>query len=244
MSQGRSEGQQEAELLRGGAALLAGGAVAILVTVPVIQPPETPNDLLAHFDEIYQLGVDLWLLSHLALIGGTLGVMLGLTLIGLTVVSGSPIMFVRIGVLMAVVGGVLLTTYGTVNGLVLGSVVEQLFNGRGNPDGLFEVALTIWWVGRGLFVMGVIVFFGLSYLAFGVAVTWDRRFADRLGYVAVASGVAMTVLGLMTVTALPVPEFERALYPVVLVVSLVWTIGLALQAWQHANAIHPSSTWW
>ena len=217
-------------------ALFITGAVMGLVG-NAMHPHTAGLDGAATVQAIGQNGA--WVAIHLTIIVAILliiGGLIGLTerLIG---TSGGPL--ARLGVAAALLGGAVVTVSTAMDGFVMKALsLSSAAAPAAETATALRVATAVKAVDFGLWSIGILVFFGVAFACFGVAVIASRRFPAWFGWIAVIGAGGSAVAGLLQIAANgEVQAAETTLLVSTLLLTL-WTLALGVWMWRgHEDAV-------
>jgi len=174
-----------------------------------------------------------WVAIHLTIIVAILliiGGLIGLTerLIG---TSGGPL--ARLGVAAALLGGAVVTVSTAMDGFVMKALsLSSAAAPAAETATALRVATAVKAVDFGLWSIGILVFFGVAFACFGVAVIASRRFPAWFGWIAVVGAGGSAVAGLLQIAANgEVQAAETTLLVSTLLLTL-WTLALGVWMWR------------
>ncbi len=202
-----------------------------------LHPHTAGLDGAATVQAIVQNGA--WVAIHLTIIVAILliiGGLIGLTerLIG---TSGGPL--ARLGVAAALLGGAVVTVSTAMDGFVMKALsLSSAAAPAAETATALRVATAVKAVDFGLWSIGILVFFGVAFACFGVAVIASRRFPAWFGWIAVVGAGGSAVAGLLQIAANgEVQAAETTLLVSTLLLTL-WTLALGVWMWRgHEDAV-------
>jgi hypothetical protein len=218
-----------------GALLIVGAMMGLVGNA--LHPHTAGLDGAATVQAIAQNGA--WVAIHLTIIVAILliiGGLIGLTerLIG---TSGGPL--ARLGVAAALLGGAVVTVSTAMDGFVMKALsLSSAAAPAAETATALRVATAVKAVDFGLWSIGILVFFGVAFACFGVAVIASRRFPAWFGWIAVIGAGGSAVAGLLQIAANgEVQAAETTLLVSTLLLTL-WTLALGVWMWRgHEDAV-------
>lgn len=234
-------------LRTGGLLAIIGAFVAGVSQVirPTASDPVHPEPYL---HAILEFGLTGYVWDNIGLLFGWLCITLGLVAFAETIRTGRQAIWARFGRAFAVAGFALVTATATVSGVALTKTAEAWDGATGDgASAALDVFAAVWWISHALFAAVVIVTFGLTMFAFGLALVESDRFPSILGVVTVVSGpiaVGTGVLLMLEGIQTQLVPLLNVLFPLVVVVTLLWVLVLGVVMWRNApdvDAIKTSS---
>jgi hypothetical protein len=218
-------------LARVGGAAAVGGAVALVIGTllhPLGADPNNPTEAFAEY-----AADRMWVASHLLQFLGVAG--LGAALVALAGImdTGRASAWARIGAFGAAAGVATAAALQAVDGVALKVMVDRWAGATGDARALaFEGALAVRQIEVGLASL-LSVLFGLTMLAFSVALLFSRRFGAWLGWLGVVGGSGTLVAG--------VAQAHAGFSPVAMTISMaassvliLWALAVGIAMWRLA----------
>ena len=221
-------------LARIGSVSAIGGAATLLVGTllhPMDADPMNPAEAFAEY-----AGDGMWVASHLVQFLGTAGLGAGLVALGSIMEAGRASAWARLGAFGAASGVATAAALQAVDGVALKAMVDRWAGATGEARALaFEGALAVRQMEIGLASL-FSVLFGLTILAFSVAIFFSSRFAAWLGWVGLIGGAGTVAAG--------VSQAYAGFSPVTMTISmsassvlLLWAVAVGVVMWRLAPGL-------
>ena len=222
----------ERALLRIGSVSAIVGAV-LLVIVNILHPRGTEwGDTRGHLQEIADSGV--YLGDHIGLLVAVLLVVGGLVALYRSISSGTAAALARLGFAAALVSGGFVAVEMALDGTAIKVVADSWASSQ--DAALFQAAYVLEQVNIALFSFLIFIFFGVTFILYGLAVALADVYPKWLGWAAFALGVAAAVLGLVQTYEGPSDLLTNILFPVVSIFLTVWVFVIGVLMWRRATA--------
>jgi drug/metabolite transporter (DMT)-like permease len=222
-------------LLRLGAACaIAGSILAILVGI--LHPRPSKLDDHEAFLRVAAESPTRWLLVHLGLVLASILLLAGLGALSAALWHGSAAALARVGLVGAAVGTAVRLAQESID-LALGEVAEDWANATGaDKEAALRAGAALEDVDFAMLSVHTLVFFGLTYAVYGLAVRSGERFPSRLGWIAVAGGVAAATVGLVQLVT--GPSFVTAyVFPAIAALLSLWLIAIGVLLWRQTTQL-------
>ncbi len=185
---------------------------------------------------IQALSVDgSWTWIHLAIITAILFIIGGLVGLSRDLVGPSSEPLARVGLAAAVLGGAVVTVSTAMDGFGMKALADSAA-GAATADSaeLLRIAVAVDMLGFGIWSIGMLVFFGATFVCFGAAVVAGRRFPAWYGWVAIAGGAGSAIAALIQIAAGGEEQVAESLFLAssVLLTGWVFVIGLRMWRWK------------
>ncbi len=176
---------------------------------------------------------DSWIVVHLAQWFGALLLIGGLVALYYSITTKPEANAVaRFGFVAAVLTGASLTMLQAVDGVALKWAVDAWASAPADQEGdLFAAALSVRWTEYALQSYSNILL-GLTFILYGIAIALGTVYPRWLGWVAVGSGVAWIVHGLMVPYIGLFPSIPRG---VAQVLMYLWAFIMAFLMWRNSS---------
>lgn len=216
-----------------GAIALPLGVILFVVVTAIFHPHrEAPMDNPAVFMEYAQS--DSWVAIHFAQWFAALLLICGFVAIyySITTTPEANAAVARFGLAAALLAGAALTMLQAVDGVALKWAVDTWASAPADQEGtLFATALTVRWTEYALQSYSFILL-GLTLILYGLAISLGTIYPRWLGWVAVASGVAWIVHGVMVPY---VGLFDSIPRLVAIILMALWAFIMAFLMWRIAR---------
>ena len=141
-------------------------------------------------------GSDIWITGHLLFVLGTLLMVGGLVALHRSITSEPGASWARFGYLAALASSGLAAVIGGIDGIA-SKVTHDAWAAAAGADKATALMISevLEEVDIGLFSIYIIVFFGMTFILYGLAVALSAVYPKWLGWVAVALGIASFTVG-------------------------------------------------
>lgn len=212
------------------------GAVVGLVG-NALHPHTADPDAAAIVRAIGQNGA--WVGIHLAIIVAILLIIGGL--VGFAdQLNGTPAApLARLGLAAALVGGAVVTVSSAIDGFVMKALALSSANApAAETASALRIAIAVKDADFGIWSIGMLVFFGATFICFGLAVSASRRFAGWFGWVAIAGAGGAILAALLQIAASGEVQAAETIFLVSSLVLTLWTLAMGVLIWRwHADAV-------
>ncbi|MCH8199292.1 MAG: hypothetical protein IIA54_04385 [Chloroflexi bacterium] len=141
-------------------------------------------------------GSDIWVTDHLLFVLGALLMVGGLVALQRSITSEPGASWARFGYLGAIVSSGLVAVLGAIDGIASKVVHDTWAAATGSDKAMaLMISEALEEIDIGLFSIVIIVFFGITFILYGLAVALSEVYPKWLGWVAVALGVGSFTLG-------------------------------------------------
>jgi hypothetical protein len=180
----------------------------------------------------------IWVPGHLAIVVGLVLMLGGLLAIGRSIEGGLPGALARLGSVAAVAG----VTVGLVLVILDGLAAKQLAEAWASaPPGERAAALRVLLAEEAMnFALAAlfnILFAGVTFVLYGLAVAWSRRYPGWLGWVAVVAGVGSLAAGLVQAVVGEPTTLSRVLTIIFPTVITLWLVDVNAFILRRASAL-------
>ena len=209
------------------AGAVLGGAANVAHPAPAERALDAQVRLVAAFGP--------WIPVHLAIAIGGILVLGGLLAVSRSVDGAAAVAVARIAFAVAIVGIALNTIEMAADGIGL-KLAADTWAAAPDPDkgAAFYGAYAISRIGAGLAFLQVIVFFGLTVGAYGVALVVGAGYPRWLGGAGVAIGAINLVIGIARALA---PASIALPIGVSVSLGLVWIVAVCIVMWSRGAAM-------
>ncbi|HWD44914.1 MAG TPA: hypothetical protein VHM23_14610 [Actinomycetota bacterium] len=221
--------------LRVGAA--AGIVGALLGLVGNLIHPATPvGDPEGVARTIASSGI--WVPGHLAIVVGLVLMLGGLLAIGRSIQGGLPGALARLGTAAAVAGVAVGLILVTLDGLAAKQLAEAWASAPpGERAAALRVLLASETMNFALAALFNLLFAGVTFVLYGLAMAWSRRYPGWLGWVAVVAGVGSLAAGLVQAVVGEPTTLSRVLTIIFPTVITLWLIDVNAFILRRASAL-------
>jgi hypothetical protein len=215
-------------------AFLLIAAAAIGMVGNALHPHSVDTDVAATLRGIAESGTWVWI--HLAIILAVLFLMGGLAGFAhdLEATAAGPV--ARAANVASLVGGVFVCVSTSIDGFGRKALATNwLASPSASADAALQSAIGTQLFGGALWTFGILIFFGLAFVAFGAAASLSGRHPAWFGWTAVAAGaVSIAAAGLRMVANGDEPASET-LFLASSVAITIWAFVLGVMLWRGAS---------
>jgi MprA protease rhombosortase-interaction domain-containing protein len=211
-------------------------AAAIIGAVGnALHPHSVDTDAQATLRQIAESGIWVWI--HLAIIVAVLLLMAGLAGFARDLEGTPGEATARVANIASLLGGAFVCVSTSIDGFGRKALALNLAAApSASADAALQSAVGIQLFGGALWTFGILIFFGLAFVAFGAAATMSARYPAWFGGTAVAAGaIAIVAAGFRMVANGDEPTSET-LFLVSSVAITVWAFVLGTMLWRNASA--------
>jgi len=225
----------ERTLLRIGAVSAILGAI-LLVVANILHPRTSDID---DTEAMLQLIADssIWVTDHLGLAIAFLLVLGGLVAVYRSITAEPGAALARLGFAGALLSsGIAMVVIG-IDGFGLKEVAEAWAEAPAEEKATaFRVAEALEQISFGIFSLFIFVFFGVTFLLYGLAVALSDVYPKGLGWAAVVLGIGAAVLGLVQAYQGPSNVVTNILFPIFSITITLWVLVMGVLMWRKASA--------
>jgi hypothetical protein len=223
-----------AAVLRIGAACGIAGAI-LLIAANAAHPRPSRSEVGDH-EAFLRLAADSgsWLVVHLGILLGALLLLGGLVGVSYSLRGDRAEWLSRLALVGALVG----TTVGIVQhgvDMAYGEVADDWAAGAGEDKAtLLHIGSALEHVDFTLFSVNVVVFFGVTFVLYGLALVASSSYPRPLGWVATLAGLAAAVVGVVQLFMGP-SDATLYVFPVIAAVVSLWVLAASVLVWRRAR---------
>lgn len=186
------------------------------------------DDINEYVNQINEVAdSDIWVADHLAFFVGALLITFGLYIFGRTLTSDKGMLWSRLGEISLVVSTSLITVLMAIDGMASKSVHDTYAEDKTN-QATFQDSILIEEIDVALFSMFIILFFGVTFLLYGLAILSDTEYPRALGLVAIILSILSLVLGFVQAFNGLSDLLTGMLFPAVASFLNIWIIALGV----------------
>ncbi|MEO5939785.1 MAG: DUF4386 family protein [Candidatus Limnocylindrales bacterium] len=186
-----------------------------------------------------------WVAIHLTILVAILLVIGGLVGLARLLDDGPGGPLARLGIAAALLGGALVTVSSSIDGFVLKPLALDWVAAPASDSAVaLRVADAVQQAGFGIWSIGILVFFGVAFACFGVAVGISGRFPAWLGWLAVTSGVGSSLAALLQIANTGEVQAAETLFFTTSLLATLWAFAVGVLVWREApepRAVAPGS---
>jgi hypothetical protein len=223
-------------MMRVGAACAIAGPVLALVVNAV--HPRPSRDAVGEHAEFLRLASEsgIWTVVHLGLIVAFVLFLAGLAALTSSLEYEHGYQLARVGLFSAAVAGAVGIVQATLD-TALGEVAEDWAAASGSEkDAVLRAGGALEDLDFMLLSVELVLFFGVTFVVYGLAMTRSRRYPARLGWVAVGGGVAGVVLGFTQALQGEASVLTLFALPAVAAVLSLWLLVAGVLLWRQVGA--------
>jgi hypothetical protein len=231
---------QDRTLLRIGSVMAIAGAllaVASLILHPRVG--ELNYGKFGYEEEFLQNIADHqeWVTVHLAVLFAALFMAGALFAIQRSITTEPAAAWAQLGFLSALLGTGIIVANIAVDGLALKVVADAWADAPSDERiTFFRIGNSMVEIALALFSVWLIVFWGLTFMLYGLAVAVSTAYPKWLGWIAATAGSAGLVIGLFHSFDGPSILVSNVLFSIVAVVLIVWMVLMAAVMWRKTAA--------
>jgi hypothetical protein len=171
----------------------------------------------------------LWVPDHLAIVLGLIGMLGGLVAIAHSIQGGLPGALARLGSVAAVAGITVGLILVTLDGLAARHLAEAWATAPApEQPAALRLVLAEETINFALAALFNILFAGVTFILYGLAVAWSQVYPRWLGWVVVVAGAGSVVAGLIQATVGESTTVTRALTIIVPTVITLWLVQMGV----------------
>lgn len=219
---------------------LAGGlfiAGSVLGAVGNALHPHVANpDSAAVVRSIAENGA--WVAIHLAIIMAILMVIGGLVGLADQLLGTPGHDLARLGVGAALIGGALVTVSTSIDGFAMKALALSAGKATGSDAAAaLRVATAAQSVDFGIWSIGMLVLFGISFGCFGAAVVASRRIPARYGWIAIIGAIGSAVAALLQISTVGELQDAESLFLASSLLLTIWAFALGVRMWRGRSSV-------
>lgn len=225
----------ERSLFRIGAVSAIAGSIFALV-VNLLHPRsatlENPEAFLRMIGES-----TIWVGNHVGIVFAVLLVTGGLVAIYRSITGEPGAAWARLGFAGALVSAAILSVLMATDGITIKVLAQAWMNApAAEQAAAFRVAHALALVDLAIFSIWTIVFFGVTIILYGLAVSTSNVYPRWLGWVAVLAGLGSALIGLRLAYRGPSVLVINILFPVFSIIITIWVFVMGVLLWRKAGS--------
>jgi hypothetical protein len=216
---------------------VAGIVGALLGMVGNLIHPATPTDDPEGVARAIA-GSQLWVVDHLAIVVGLILMLGTLVAIAESIRDGLPGALARLGSVAAVAGITVGLVLVTLDGLAAKQIADAWATAP--PDeqaAALRLVLAEETINFALAALFNVLFAGVTFILYGLAVAWSRVYPRWLGWVVVVAGIGSVAAGLVQAYAGEATTVTRVLTIIFPTVITLWLVGMSMLVWRRASTL-------
>lgn len=223
--------------------LLKVGAVsavlgAIVALIGNILHPRTPASGLGDPEAFLRLvaGSPIWVTAHVGLILGSLLFLGGLVALAHTLSAEGDSGLARLGLAGALVGSAMNFIVLALDGIAMKDTAESWTNASGaEKDVALHAGAILYHLDFALFDIWVVIFFGMTFILYGLAALGSNAYPRWLGWVAVVGGLGASLVGLVQAFVGTSQITFLILFPACAALLSIWLLVMGVLMWRRAS---------
>jgi uncharacterized protein DUF4386 len=181
---------------------------------------------------------ELWVADHLAIVLGLILMLGGLVAIAHSIQGGLPGALARLGSGAAVAGSTVGLILVTLDGLAAKQIAEAWTTAPPEEQAAaLRLVLAEETINFALAALFNILFAGVTFILYGLAVAWSRVYPRWLGWVVVVAGLGSVVAGLVQAYAGESTTVTRVLTIIFPTVITLWLVQICVLLFRQAPAL-------
>jgi Domain of unknown function (DUF4386) len=223
-------------LLRVGAVSAVLGAV--LAIIGNVLHPRTPASGLGDPEAFLRLvaGSPIWVTAHVGLILGSLFFLGGLVALAHSLSAEGDSGLARLGLAGALVGSAMNFIVLALDGIAMKDAAESWINASGaEKDAALRAGAILYYLDFALFDVWVMIFFGMTFILYGLAVSASNAYPRWLGWIAVVGGVGAALVGLVQAYIGTSQATFLILFPAFAALLSIWLLVMGVLLWRRAS---------
>ena len=181
-----------------------------------------------------------WVTVHLAVLLAALLFMAALVALQRSITIEPAASWAELGFLSGLLGTGIIVANIALDGLALKVVADAWADSP--PDEkltFFRIGNSMVEIALALFSIWVIVFWGITFMLYGLAVSFSRVYPKWLGWIALAAGSGGLVIGLFHAFDGPSVLVSNVLFSIVAVVLILWMLAMGGLMWKSSASAGP-----
>jgi hypothetical protein len=218
----------------GGILLIVGSVLGVVTNLLHPNPPDI-GDPIAQLKLISTS--EHWGPIHVGIVLASIIRLGGLVAFTYSFNEGYGAAWSRIALAGAIVGGAAAVVLFAVDGIASQKLAIAWAHAAPSEIPIaYQVSQSNQYVGFGIYGLWIMVFFGLTYIAYGLAVATSHEYPRWLGWVAVAAGAGSFVVGYFQYFSGLTDLLTNKLFPAFAIVLAIWTVVMGWLLWRKASA--------
>jgi hypothetical protein len=215
------------------AGMLVSGAVIGLVG-NALHPHAAGLDMAETVAGIAASGT--WVAIHFAILTAIILIVGGLIGVAETFQGTDGELYWRLGIAAALVGSAVVTVSTSIDGFVMKAVTSDVLDApaSGHATAL-AVAVGLKEADFGIWSIGIVIFFGAAFAAFGAAMIASRRYGRWLGWLAIVGAAGSTVAGMLQIAASGEVQAAETILLASTMLLTVWTFVLGVRVFRRPS---------
>ena len=185
----------------------------------------------------------LWVPDHLAIVLGLILMLGGLVAIAHSIQDGLPAALARLGSVAAVAGITIGLILVTLDGLAAKGIAEAWTTAPAADQATaLQLVLAEETINFALAALFNILFAGVTFILYGLAVAWSRTYPRWLGWIVVVAGAGSILAGLIQAAAGEPTTITRVLTIIFPTVITLWLVEMNILVLRKAPALERAIT--
>ncbi|MBI4609107.1 MAG: hypothetical protein HY726_08865 [Candidatus Rokubacteria bacterium] len=225
----------ERSLLRiGSVSAIVGSVLALVVNIlhPRSATVESPEAFLRMI-----LDSTIWVGDHVGILFAVLLITGGLTAIYRSIQGEPGAAWARLGFAGSLVSAAMLSLLMATDGITIRVLARAWANAPEAEKAVaFRVAHALLLVDFAVFSIWIIVFFGVTFILYGLAVVTSAVYPRWLGWVAALAGLGSALVGLNQAYRGASVLVTNVLFPIFSIIITLWVLVLGILLWRKTGA--------
>jgi len=221
-----------------GLMLMAGSVLGVVTNLMHPNPPDI-GDPIAQLNLIS--ASEHWAPIHVGIVLASvirLGGLVGLTQ---SFPRGAVAAWAQIGLAGAIAGCAAAIVLFAIDGIASQRLAIVWAKAAGaERDIAWQVSQSNQYVGFGIYALWIMIFFGLTFVAYGLAVACSREYPRWLGWIAVAAGIGSFVVGYFQYFSGLTDLLTNKLFPAFAIVLAIWSTVMGWLLFRKGRATEPA----
>jgi len=217
----------------GSVAAIVGGILAVVVNILHPTPPERGNT-----EALLRLVAEssIWVPDHVGIVFVVLLTLGAAVAIARSITGERGASLARLGVAGALTSAAIAIVLFAIDGIALKDLAMAWLNApAAEKEVAFRVAEAVEAIGEALFSLWIIVFFGITFLLYGLAVALGDGYPKWLGWVAVVAALGSLLVGVaQSFSGLSVLMTD-ILFPLFSLILTLWLVIIGFLLWRKAR---------
>ncbi|HET8568967.1 MAG TPA: DUF4386 family protein [Candidatus Limnocylindria bacterium] len=214
---------------------------SLLITAAIVgaignalHPHTVDTDVTAANRAIAESGTWVWI--HLAIVLAVLFLMGGLAGFAHVLEATAGSALARVANVASLVGGTFVCASTAIDGFGRKALATNwLASPATSADAALQSAIGTQLFGGALWTFGMLIFFGLAFVAFGAATSVSRRYPAWFGWAAIGSGAVSTAAATLRMVANGDEPVSELLFLASSVTITIWALVLGVMLWRGAS---------
>ena len=217
----------------GAVSAIVGGILAVVVNIVHPRTPEIGNT-----EAVLRLVAEssIWVPDHVGIVFAVLLFLGGAVAIARSITGERGAALARLGVAGALTSTAMAIVLMAIDGIAHKELAVAWMNApAADKEVAFRVAEAVEAIGQAIFSLWIIVFFGITFLLYGLAVALGEGYPKWLGWVAVLAALGSLVVGVIQSFSGLAVLTTNILFPLFSLILTVWLVIIGFLLWRKAS---------